>query len=225
MSGFARSYTIATRTGRGYTFIVLIYGCTTRCGPSSHGRSLATRRCPSPWPRRWKPAARPRWWQPRTNGIRRQGPRPRVPRAKRWHPARPITCGDSRPPNSDRATRRPATCSPLSPTTTTRGKPGLVADAFTRDQPADRRLLVCFTPRSGSSWPTRIVGATRPLGVLVEYINPAFTRDVAAQMHATDQATLLALLRRCAYGQSGVLDGAAHDRRRAARGWRILCGV
>lgn len=74
----------------------------------------------------------------------------------------------------------------------------VVAEAFARDQPADRCLLVFFTPRSGSSWLTRIVSATQCLGFLEEYINPAFVRGVAAQMHATDQATLLAMLRRCA---------------------------
>lgn len=74
----------------------------------------------------------------------------------------------------------------------------VVAEAIVRDQPADRCLLVFFTPRSGSSWLTRIVSATQRLGFLEEYLNPAFVRGVAAQMHATDQATLLAMLRRCA---------------------------
>jgi LPS sulfotransferase NodH len=74
----------------------------------------------------------------------------------------------------------------------------VVAAALARDRPADRCLLVFFTPRSGSSWLTKIVSATRQLGFLEEYINPAFVRDVATQMHATDQATLLAMLLRCA---------------------------
>lgn len=87
---------------------------------------------------------------------------------------------------------------------------GLVVDpwvaetAMTRDAPADRCLLVFFTPRSGSSWLTRAVSATRQLGFLEEYINPAFVRDVATQMQATDQRTLLAMLQRWARTDNGV---------------------
>jgi trehalose 2-sulfotransferase len=70
--------------------------------------------------------------------------------------------------------------------------------------PADRCALVIFTPRSGSSWLTKIVAATRKLGFLEEYINPDFVREVALRMHATQQATLLAMLKRQARTDNGV---------------------
>src|SRR5690242_14824156 len=70
--------------------------------------------------------------------------------------------------------------------------------------PADRCALVIFTPRSGSCWLTRIVAATGKLGFLEEYINPDFVREVALRMHATQQATLLAMLKRQARTDNGV---------------------
>jgi len=82
--------------------------------------------------------------------------------------------------------------------------PRIAAAAMTRDAPADRCLLVFFTPRSGSTWLTGIVRATQRLGFLEEYINPAFVRDVATQMQATDQPTLLAMLQRWARTDNGV---------------------
>jgi LPS sulfotransferase NodH len=63
---------------------------------------------------------------------------------------------------------------------------------------------VFFTPRLGSSWLTKIVTATRMLGNLEEYINPDFIPDVARRMHATNPATLLAMLRRWAQTKNGV---------------------
>lgn len=70
--------------------------------------------------------------------------------------------------------------------------------------PADRCALVIFTPRSGSSWLTKIVAATNKLGFLEEYINPDFVREVALRMHATRQTVLLAMLKRQARTDNGV---------------------
>jgi LPS sulfotransferase NodH len=82
--------------------------------------------------------------------------------------------------------------------------PGVAEQAIRDHAPADRSFLVFFTPRSGSSWLTKIVSATKSLGFLEEYINPDFLPDVARQMHATDQATLLAMLKRWAKTKNGV---------------------
>jgi LPS sulfotransferase NodH len=80
-----------------------------------------------------------------------------------------------------------------------------VAAQVIRDHAAaDRCLLLFFTPRSGSSWLTKIVSATRSLGNLEEYINPDFIPDVVWQMQATDQTTLLAMLQRWAKTENGV---------------------
>jgi LPS sulfotransferase NodH len=82
--------------------------------------------------------------------------------------------------------------------------PRIAAQAIANSAAADRCFLVFFTPRSGSSWLTKIVSATKSLGALEEYINPDFIRDVATQMHATYQATLLAMLKRWAKTENGV---------------------
>jgi LPS sulfotransferase NodH len=82
--------------------------------------------------------------------------------------------------------------------------PRVAAQAIARDVAADRCIRVFFTPRSGSSWLTKIVSATARLGRLEEFINPDFIRDVAKSMHATDQATLLAMLQRWTKTGNGV---------------------
>jgi LPS sulfotransferase NodH len=82
--------------------------------------------------------------------------------------------------------------------------PAVSAQAIAGQAAADRCLLVFFTPRSGSSWLTKIVSATKRLGNLEEYINPDFIPDVARQMQATNQATLLAMLKRWAKTENGV---------------------
>jgi LPS sulfotransferase NodH len=82
--------------------------------------------------------------------------------------------------------------------------PTVSAQAIANHAAADRCFLVFFTPRSGSSWLTKIVSATKRLGNLEEYINPDFIPDVARQMHATDQTTLLAMLKRWAKTKNGV---------------------
>jgi LPS sulfotransferase NodH len=82
--------------------------------------------------------------------------------------------------------------------------PRVAASAIANDAAADRCFIVCFTPRSGSSWLTRIVSATKKLGALQEYINPDFVRDVAKEMHSTHQATMLAMLKRWTATPNGV---------------------
>jgi LPS sulfotransferase NodH len=82
--------------------------------------------------------------------------------------------------------------------------PRIAAQAIANGAAADRCILVLFTPRSGSSWLTKIVSATRSLGFLEEYINPDFVLNNAKWTHATCQATLLAVLKRWAKTENGV---------------------
>src|ERR1700722_2503668 len=82
--------------------------------------------------------------------------------------------------------------------------PRIAARAIGTSRAADGCFLVFFTPRSGSSWLTKIVSATNSLGYLEEYINPEFMLDTAARMHSTYQATLLAMLKRWAKTDNGI---------------------
>lgn len=82
--------------------------------------------------------------------------------------------------------------------------PQVAAHAIANCAAADRCALVFFTPRSGSSWLTKVAAATDRLGFLEEYINPDFIHDVARQMHAAHQSTLLAMLKRWAKTDNGV---------------------
>lgn len=82
--------------------------------------------------------------------------------------------------------------------------PRVAAQAIGNSAAADRCLLVFFTPRSGSSWLTKIVSATQSLGTLEEYINPEFIPGLAKHMHATQQAILLAMLKRWTKTKNGV---------------------
>jgi trehalose 2-sulfotransferase len=64
--------------------------------------------------------------------------------------------------------------------------------------PADRKYVVLFTPRSGSSWLTAVIEATKRLGRPEEYLAPEFLRDVAKSVNCADRASFLpALLRKC----------------------------
>ena len=64
--------------------------------------------------------------------------------------------------------------------------------------PADRKYVVLFTPRSGSSWLTSLLSGVDCLGRPEEYLNPAFLRDVAQALNCTARAELFpALLRKC----------------------------
>jgi trehalose 2-sulfotransferase len=82
--------------------------------------------------------------------------------------------------------------------------PEIAARAIANVAPADRCILVLFTPRSGSSWLARIAGATEQLGFFEEYINPDFIRETATQMYANDRTTLFAMLKRWAKSENGV---------------------
>lgn len=82
--------------------------------------------------------------------------------------------------------------------------PRVASHAIANITAADRCVLVFFTPRSGSSWLTKIVSATNSLGHLEEYINPDFILDVAKQMHVTHATALLAMLKRWAKTENGV---------------------
>ncbi len=62
---------------------------------------------------------------------------------------------------------------------------------------AQRRYVVLFSPRSGSSWLTEVLSSTQRLGFPEEYINPDFIVDVARFVNAKNPLHLLdALVRR-----------------------------
>jgi trehalose 2-sulfotransferase len=82
--------------------------------------------------------------------------------------------------------------------------PQIAVRAIANSPVADRCILALFTPRSGSSWITKIVNSTGLLGHLEEYINPEFIYDVAQKMCANDPATLIAMLTRWAKSANGV---------------------
>jgi LPS sulfotransferase NodH len=64
--------------------------------------------------------------------------------------------------------------------------------------PADRKYVILFTPRSGSSWLTSVLSGVGCLGRPEEYLNPAFLRDVAQSLNCTARADLFpAMLRKC----------------------------
>jgi LPS sulfotransferase NodH len=64
--------------------------------------------------------------------------------------------------------------------------------------PADRRYVILFTPRSGSSWLTAVIEATELLGRPEEYLAPEFVREVAKSINCSDRASFLpALFRKC----------------------------
>jgi LPS sulfotransferase NodH len=64
--------------------------------------------------------------------------------------------------------------------------------------PADRKYVILFTPRSGSTWLTAVIVATGCLGRPEEYLNPEFVPGVAKGANCTARRSLLpALLRKC----------------------------
>jgi LPS sulfotransferase NodH len=73
-----------------------------------------------------------------------------------------------------------------------------------QERPSDRNYIIVFTPRSGSTWLSSILGATQLLGNPEEYINPAFVRNTAKAMNSTDPSGLLAILRRRRKSRNGV---------------------
>jgi len=62
--------------------------------------------------------------------------------------------------------------------------------------PSDKNYIIFFTPRSGSSWLTSILSATKKLGYPEEYINPAFVRDVVKATNARTPELLIKMLKR-----------------------------
>src|SRR5579871_4778068 len=52
------------------------------------------------------------------------------------------------------------------------------ANEVRKTTPADRYYIIFFTPRSGSSWLTSVLSATRHLGYPEEYINPEFLPNI-----------------------------------------------
>ena len=65
-----------------------------------------------------------------------------------------------------------------------------------RRPPATRDYVIHFTPRSGSSWLTDILAATRRLSAANEAFNPAFVPRMAQALNATDLDDYIAALRR-----------------------------
>jgi LPS sulfotransferase NodH len=81
---------------------------------------------------------------------------------------------------------------------------GVAEHAIASSAAADRCLLIFFTPRSGSSWLSKIIVNTQRLGTPEEYINPEFIPFITKKMHATSQATLLGMLKRWTKTKNGI---------------------
>lgn len=62
--------------------------------------------------------------------------------------------------------------------------------------PAGANYLIFFTPRSGSSWLTDTIKATRQLGEPNEWFNPEFVPEIASVLNANTPARLVEVLRR-----------------------------
>jgi LPS sulfotransferase NodH len=69
---------------------------------------------------------------------------------------------------------------------------------------AERCYLIFFSARSGSSWLTSLLSATRRLGFPEEYLNPEFVRSVAGALNARTPATVLDMLRRRKRTPNGI---------------------
>ncbi len=70
--------------------------------------------------------------------------------------------------------------------------------------PAHRHYVIFFTARSGSTWLTSVLSATKQLGVPEEYINPDFVRDVCTSVRARTQVDMLEVLFRRRKTPNGV---------------------
>ncbi len=77
-------------------------------------------------------------------------------------------------------------------------------DEMERLTPADRNYVIFFSARSGSTWLTSILSATRRLGFPEEYVNPAFVREVAQNQNTRDPRCLLQMLKRRCKTDNGV---------------------
>ncbi len=69
---------------------------------------------------------------------------------------------------------------------------------------ADRCYVVLFSARSGSSWLTKVLSATKRLGRPEEFLNPNFVRGVAQNMQANRAEDLLLALKHFAKTPNGV---------------------
>jgi LPS sulfotransferase NodH len=69
---------------------------------------------------------------------------------------------------------------------------------------ADRHYIIFFTPRSGSSWLTSVLSATKKLGFPEEYINPDFLPDVIRATNARRPEQLMGMLKRSRKSANGV---------------------
>ncbi|WP_297372255.1 Stf0 family sulfotransferase [Acidocella sp.] len=67
-----------------------------------------------------------------------------------------------------------------------------------------RDYVIFFSARSGSTWLTSMLSATRRLGFPEEYLNPAFIRDVAQFLNAAEPVRFLNALRRRRQTQNGL---------------------
>jgi LPS sulfotransferase NodH len=69
---------------------------------------------------------------------------------------------------------------------------------------AEHCYLIFFSARSGSSWLTSLLSATKRLGFPEEYLNPEFVRSVAGALNARTPATVLDMLRRRKRTPNGI---------------------
>ncbi|WP_298286483.1 Stf0 family sulfotransferase [Acidocella sp.] len=70
--------------------------------------------------------------------------------------------------------------------------------------PPVRAYVIFFSARSGSTWLTSVLSATERLGFPDEYLNPAFIREVAEFLNATEPGRFLEALRRRRQTENGV---------------------
>lgn len=70
--------------------------------------------------------------------------------------------------------------------------------------PAHRHYVIFFTARSGSTWLTSVLSATKQLGVPEEYINPDFLLDVCTAVRARTQVDMFQVLFRRRKTPNGV---------------------
>lgn len=63
-------------------------------------------------------------------------------------------------------------------------------------EPARKTIAIHFTPRSGSSWLTQLLGVTEELGTAKEIFNPNFAPILAAKLGVSDLATYVEMARR-----------------------------
>jgi len=70
--------------------------------------------------------------------------------------------------------------------------------------PADRKYVILFTPRSGSTWLTSLLSGVRELGFPEEYLNPAFIPAVAKSLNCVAQGGYFPMLLRKCKTDNGV---------------------